>query len=174
MNLRRPEPTNHERLLKDEDYIVSKTDLKGRITYCNKIFVEISGYSESELLGQPHSIVRHPDMPKIVFKLLWDRIKRKEDIFAFVKNLCKDGGFYWVFANVTATLDSNGNIRDYHSVRRKPNRDALKTIESIYSDLLREERRGGMEASEKYLENLLQSKKSTYDNFVISLQNGET
>lgn len=172
--MRRPEPTNHERMLKDEDYIVSKTDLKGRITYCNKIFVEISGYSESELLGQPHSIVRHPDMPKIVFKLLWDRIKRKEDIFAFVKNLCKDGGFYWVFANVTATLDSNGNIRDYHSVRRKPNRDALKTIESIYSDLLREERRGGMEASEKYLENLLQSKKSTYDNFVISLQNGET
>ncbi len=172
--MRRPEPTNHERMLKDEDYIVSKTDLKGRITYCNKIFVEISGYSESDLLGQPHSIVRHPDMPKIVFKLLWDRIKRKEDIFAFVKNLCKDGGFYWVFANVTATLDPNGNIRDYHSVRRKPNRDALKTIESIYSDLLREERRAGMEASEKYLENLLQSKKSTYDNFVISLQNGET
>ncbi len=169
----RPEPKNHERLLKDDDYIVSKTDLKGRIIYCNKIFVEISGYSEKELLGKPHSIVRHPDMPKIVFKLLWDRIERKEDIFAFVKNLCKDGGHYWVFANVTATLDSDGKIRDYHSVRRKPNRDALKSVESIYSDLLKEERRGGMEASEKYLEELLRSHKTTYDNFVISLQNGE-
>jgi len=171
--LGRVQPIELERMLNDEDYIVSKTDLKGRIIYCNKIFVEISGYSESELLGKPHSIIRHPDMPKIVFKLLWDRIKKKQDIFAFVKNLCKDGGYYWVFANVTATLDTNGNIRDYHSVRRKPNRNALKTIEPIYSRLLEEERRGGMEASEEYLRNLLESKKMTYDSFVISLQNGE-
>jgi len=117
--LGRVQPIELERMLNDEDYIVSKTDLKGRIIYCNKIFVEISGYSESELLGKPHSIIRHPDMPKIVFKLLWDRIKKKQDIFAFVKNLCKDGGYYWVFANVTATLDTNGNIRDYWKRREE-------------------------------------------------------
>ena len=168
--MRRPEPTEYERFLKDEDYIVSKTDLKGHIIYCNKIFVEISGYSEKELLGSPHSILRHPDMPKIVFKLLWERIQNKQDIFAFVKNLCKDGGFYWVFANVTATLDSQGTIRDYHSVRRKPNSAAIKIIEPIYSRLLEEEKRGGMEASMLCLQNILESNGTNYDEFVCSLQ----
>ncbi|MCF6201270.1 MAG: PAS domain-containing protein [Hydrogenimonas sp.] len=171
--MRRPEPTLNERFLSDGDYIVSKTDLHGHIIYCNKIFIKISGYSEKELIGSPHSILRHPDMPKIVFKLLWERIQNKEEIFAFVKNLCKDGSFYWVFANVTATLDGDGNIRDYHSVRRKPNRDGVKAIEPIYAKLLEEEKRGGIEASGAYLKNLLKSNGTTYDELVFSLQRGE-
>jgi len=170
--VRRATPLNRERYLDEDDYIVSKTDLKGRITYCNKIFIEISGYSEEELLGAPHSILRHPDMPKIVFKLLWERIQNKKDIFAFVKNLCKDGSFYWVFANVTATVDFNGSIRDYHSVRRKPSREGIKKIEPIYSKLLEEERKGGMEASGAYLQRFLDSSGMDYDSFIFSLQNG--
>ncbi|BBG65854.1 putative signal-TRANSDUCTION sensor protein [Hydrogenimonas sp.] len=172
--MRRPEPRDFERFLKEEDYIVSKTDLKGRITYCNKTFIEISGYSEEELLGAPHSILRHPDMPKIVFKLLWERIQNRQEIFAFVKNLCKDGGFYWVFANVTATVDPDGNIRDYHSVRRKPSREGVKVMESIYKRLLEEERRGGMEASASMLETILESEGTDYDKFVNSLQKPKT
>ncbi len=170
--MKRPEPTKTERFLKDDDYIVSKTDLKGRIIYCNQVFIEISGYSESELLGAPHSILRHPDMPKIVFKLLWERIQQKRDIFAFVKNLSKDGGFYWVFANVTATVDPDGTIRDFHSVRRKPNPEGVKQIEPIYRKLLEVEKQGGMEASGAYLSELLQSHGTNYDEFVSSLQRG--
>lgn len=168
--MRRPSPTGTERFLRDEDFIVSKTDLKGRIIYGNKMFIKISGYSESELLGAPHSILRHPDMPKIVFKLLWDRIQNRQEIFAYVKNLCKDGGFYWVFANVTATLATDGSIRDYHSVRRKPSEKGLQVIAPLYAQLLDAERSGGMEASGRLLEDILKEKGVGYDEFVLGLQ----
>ncbi|WP_457596238.1 PAS domain-containing protein [Hydrogenimonas sp.] len=168
--MRRPTPTGTERFLKDEDFIVSKTDLKGRIIYGNKMFIKISGYSESELLGAPHSILRHPDMPKIVFKLLWDRIQNKEEIFAYVKNLCKDGSHYWVLANVTATIAPDGSIRDYHSVRRKPSDKAMQVIPGLYAQLLDAERSGGMEASGRLLEKILKEKGVSYDEFVLGLQ----
>ncbi len=168
--MRRPAPTGEERFLKEDDFIVSKTDLKGRIIYGNKMFIKISGYTESELLGAPHSILRHPDMPKIVFKLLWDRIQNKQEIFAYVKNLCKDGGFYWVFANVTATIAPDGSIRDYHSVRRKPSQKAMEVIPDLYAQLLEAERSGGMEASNKLLHEILQKKGVGYDEFILGLQ----
>jgi PAS domain S-box-containing protein len=168
--MRRPTPINNEKVLNENDFIVSKTDLKGRITYGNKIFIKMSGYSENELIGAPHSILRHPDMPKIVFKLLWERIQNKQEIFAYVKNLCKDGSYYWVFANVTATLDPQGNIRDYHSVRRKPSAQALDVIRPLYTQLLDEERRGGMEASGKLLNKILEEKGVSYDELILSLQ----
>jgi len=168
--MRRPTPINNEKVLNEDDFIVSKTDLKGRITYGNKIFIKISGYSENELIGAPHSILRHPDMPKIVFKLLWERIQNKQEIFAYVKNLCKDGSYYWVFANVTATLDPQGNIRDYHSVRRKASAQALDVIRPLYTQLLDEERRDGMEASGKLLNKILEEKGVSYDELILSLQ----
>ncbi|WP_353662958.1 PAS domain-containing protein [Hydrogenimonas sp. SS33] len=168
--MKRPAPTGTERFLKEDDFIVSKTDLKGRIIYGNKMFIKISGYSESELLGAPHSILRHPDMPKIVFKLLWDRIQNGEEIFAYVKNLCKDGGFYWVFANVTATPAPDGSTRDYHSVRRKPSAKALEVIPGLYAQLLEAEKSGGMEASGRLLNEILNEKGVSYDEFVLSLQ----
>ncbi len=168
--MKRPAPVQKERSLSEDDFIVSKTDLKGRIIYGNKIFIKLSGYSEKELLGAPHSILRHPDMPKIVFKLLWDRIQNKQEIFAYVKNLSKDGGFYWVFANVTATLDPSGSIRDYHSVRRKPSDKAMEVIPQLYSQLLSVEKRGGMEASLQMLNDILKEKGVSYDEFVLSLQ----
>jgi hypothetical protein len=109
-------------------------------------------------------------MPKIVFKLLWDRIQNKEEIFAYVKNLCKDGGYYWVFANVTATTAPDGTIRDYHSVRRKPSDKALQIIPQLYSQLLSAERSGGMEASGRMLNDILKEKGVSYDEFVLGLQ----
>ena len=160
--------------MREDDFIVSKTDTKGRITYGNRIFMEFSGYSESELLGAQHNIIRHPDMPRAVFKLLWDTISEGKEIFAYVKNLARDGSFYWVYANVTADYDTQGNIIGYFSVRRKPNPDAITTISQLYSEMLAEENRVGpkqaIEASSKILMNLLQSKESSYEELITSLQ----
>lgn len=168
--MQKPTPNQNEKILNASDFIVSKTDMSGKIIYGNKYFINISGYDENELLGAPHSILRHPDMPKIVFKLLWDRIQNKKEIFAYVKNLCKDGSFYWVFANATATLDEKGKIRDFHSVRRKPSQKAMDIIPSLYAQLLAEERKGGMSASQQLLDKILNDKGVDYDEFVLSLQ----
>ena len=165
-----PTPNQNQKFLNENDFIVSKTDARGKIIYGNKIFIKISGYEESELLGAPHSILRHPDMPKIVFKLLWDRIQNKEEIFAYVKNMAKDGSYYWVFADATATLNPNGTIRDFHSVRRKPSQKALDVIPGIYAQLLAAERTGGMDASLNLLNTVLNEQGITYDEFVLSLQ----
>ena len=102
-----------ERVMREDDFLVSKTDLKGRITYGNRIFIEFSGYSEAELLGAQHNIVRHPDMPRGVFKFLWDTLQAKQECFAYVKNRSKDGGFYWVFANVTPSYAADGKVDGY-------------------------------------------------------------
>jgi len=123
------EPTNTEIFFEEDDIIVSKTDLKGRITYANQTFCRIAGYSEAELLGQPHSIIRHPDMPRAVFKLLWDTLVEGREIFAYVKNMAKNGIYYWVFAHVTPSYDDNRNVIVFHSStsrarsRRRPEHD---------------------------------------------------
>ncbi len=166
----RPKPTNSRYDLKPNDFIVSKTDLKGRITYCNHIFMQLAKYSEEELIGAPHNIIRHPDMPRIVFKLLWDRIQNKDEIFAYVKNLSKDGGYYWVYANVTPSLDVNGNLIGYYSVRRKPSEEGIRACEELYARLIDEEKRGGMDASSRYLNDLLKDKGVSYDELIASLQ----
>lgn len=170
----RPQPSEHERILGDDDFIVSKTDLKGLITYGNRIFIEISGYSEQELLGAPHSILRHPDMPRAVFKLLWDTIRAAREINAYVKNLAKDGSFYWVFANITPSFDSNGNLSGYYSVRRKPRPEAIQAISALYGVMLEAERKAGdgqagMKDSAAILHQALEQKGMSYEEFVFGL-----
>jgi PAS domain S-box-containing protein len=168
--MQHPNPTQSEKVLNINDFIVSKTDTTGKILYGNRIFIKISGYEENELLGSPHSILRHPDMPKIIFNSLWNRIKNKQEIFAYVKNLCKDGSYYWVYANVTATLDANGSVRDFHSVRRKPSTKAMGIIPALYSSLVQAEKNGGIEASRKLLDKTLNDQGTDYDTFILSLQ----
>ena len=94
-------PTGVAREFGKDELIVTKTDLKGRILYANRLFVELSGYPEHEVVGRPHSMVRHPDMPRCIFELLWRSIQAGEEIFAYVKNLSANGDHYWVFAHVT-------------------------------------------------------------------------
>jgi len=113
----RPTPTTMERQLHNDDFIVSKTDPAGKILYGNRTFIDLSGYTEKELIGCQHNIIRHPDMPRAVFHLLWNAIKAGKEVFAYVKNLSKDGGFYWVFANVSASYDPAGHLLGYYSVR---------------------------------------------------------
>ena len=156
--------------MKEDDFIISKTDLKGRLTYTNKIFMKMAGYTEAELLGKPHNIVRHPDMPKLIFKLLWERVQKREEIFAYVINKTKNGDDYWVFANVTASIDKSSKVIGYYSVRRMPNPEAIKLIKPLYAQMLNAERSGGVEASSKILTNMLNEKGISYDEFIISIQ----
>ena len=132
-------PIDKEYTLADKDFIVSKTDKKGLITYANKKFIEISGYSEEELLGQPHNIVRHPDMPKAIFKGLWDTIEKGKDWRAIIKNLCKDGGFYWVDARITPSYKDNV-IVGYMSIRCKPNLEQIEEAASLYKKMIATEK----------------------------------
>ena len=159
--------------MREEDFIVSKTDRRGRITYGNRIFIEFSGYSSAELIGSQHNIIRHPDMPRGVFKLLWDTIGAEHECFAYVKNMSKDGGFYWVFANVTPDYDAAGAVCGYFSVRRKPARQAVDTMADIYRQMLVEEQKAGVRdavaASQAWLFNLLAQQGTNYEEFVLSL-----
>ncbi len=163
------QPKNVEVPYPDGNLIVSKTDLKGKLTYCNELFIEMSRYTEEELLGQPHNIIRHPDMPRIIFKLLWDTIQQGNEINAYVKNMAKDGAYYWVFANVTPSYDHNDTIIGYFSVRRKPKRESLQIIEPLYAELLQLERTGGMEASKKRIDDILEQKELSYEEFILSI-----
>jgi len=152
------------------DFIVSKTDLHGKITYGNETFIKMSGYKEKELINAPHNILRHPDMPAIVFKLLWDRLKNKQSINAYVKNSAKNGDYYWVLANVTPSFDSHNNVVGYYSVRRKPSDKAIKIIEPIYAQMLGIEKQKGVRDSLNLLETTLKDGGVSYDEFIINIQ----
>lgn len=156
--------------LNEGDFIVSKTDEKGIITYCNEIFMQMSGYSEKELLGKNHNLIRHPDMPRAAFKLCWDLIQGGEEFFGFVKNLRKDGSYYWVFANITPDYNDKGKIVGYTSVRRKPSQAAIDAVTPIYKQLLEIEERKDMKSSAAHLFSFLEENNVSYDNLVLSLQ----
>lgn len=168
-------PADGEVRFDPDEIIVSKTDLTGRITYSNGVFVRVSGYTRPELIGQPHSILRHDDMPRCIFKLLWDRIADGHEVFAYVKNRTKGGGFYWAFAHVTPNYGTGGQIDGYHSSRRVPERRVVEdTIEPLYRQLLTMERRAsdrkqGLKDSYKALLGLLEEKGVEYDEFIFSL-----
>ncbi len=158
--MKRPIPIDEEIILDQSKYIESQTDLKGVITFCNDYFAEISGYTKEELIGQPHNIVRHPDMPRVVFKLLWDRIQNGHNILAVVKNLAKDGRYYWVFTHFEIIRDINTKeIVGYKAYRKAVSRHITAVLEPLYKKLTEiEKETGNMEESEKYLNDFLKSK----------------
>ena len=169
--------TGVERFFDKNDIIVSKTNLKGHIMYANRVFIDISGYQEKDLINTAHSILRHPDMPRCVFKLLWDTISNGKEIFAYVINRCANGDHYWVFAHVTPSFDGSGQVVGYHSNRRVPDRQVLDTtIIPLYKTLLAEEekysnRKEGMNAAYALLQNILNEQGVAYDEFIFSLTN---
>lgn len=123
----------------DGRLIVSTTDTRGVITHCNESFVEMSGYSRQELVGAAHSILRHPDMPAIAFKGLWEDIEAGNIWHGYVKNLRKDGAYYWVYATVIPNV-RNGRVTGYTSVRRKPSRRKVAASAVLYAQLLAQEK----------------------------------
>ncbi len=170
----RPAPIDKEINLDPSKSIMSKTDARGIIEYANDYFMEISGYEEYELMGQPHNIIRHPDMPQVIFKLMWDRLNKGENIHAFVKNLAKDGRYYWVLTNFETKYDEEGIIISHYARRKAAPKNAIYSIDKLYKTLRAIERRQGLETSEKYLMGLLEEKQVTYDAFILNLLNIDT
>ncbi len=157
--MKKPEIKDEQIVLDPKRYLVSETDAKGVITYCNGYFREVAGYSEEELIGQPHNLIRHPDMPKIVFKLLWDTIQSGENINAVVKNLAKDGRYYWVFTEFNIKKDADsGEIIGYMASRKAVSKHVVEIISSLYKELLKIENEKGMDAAKEYLDNFVKAK----------------
>lgn len=155
----KPIPLDEEIELDPKKYIISETDEKGKITYCNDYFIEVSGYTKEELIGKAHNIVRHPDMPKVVFKLLWETISAGKNINALVKNLSKDGRYYWIFTEFEIRKDTNTqNIVGYRADRKTISKHVIEIISDLYAKLLEIEKNDSIEASETYLVNFLKEK----------------
>ncbi|MBB2947108.1 PAS domain S-box-containing protein [Actinoplanes lutulentus] len=174
MRAARIQPTGVERSFEDHEIIVTKTDLKGIITYANDVFLRLSAFGEEEVIGKPHNIIRHPDMPRAVFKLLWDTLGQGEEIFAYVVNMAGDGAAYWVLAHVTPSRDASGRVIGYHSSRRRPDRPAVDAVKRLYARLREEERRNDLNASWQLLQDELAGRGQTYEEFVWDLTLGAT
>ena len=169
------QPSGVERFFDEDEIIVSKTDTNGLITYANDVFIRVSGWTEAELLGAPHSIIRHPDMPRCVFKLLWERIESGKEIFAYVLNRAFSGDHYWVFAHATPSYTADGRLCGYHSNRRTPRKSAIEAvIKPLYAELRAIEqkhadRKQGMNMAYAALMQKLTDGGTDYDRFVFSI-----
>ncbi|TIC86406.1 PAS domain-containing protein [Nocardioides sp. GY 10127] len=135
--------------LRPGEIIVSKTDPRGRVTYVNDTLVRVSGFTEAEMLGQPHNVVRHPQMPRAVFGYLWTELLAGREVFGYLANATRDGGFYWVFAHVTPTRAPDGSIRGFHSTRRAPQQAGIDVFHPLYRRVLEAEQRAGGSAREQ-------------------------
>jgi PAS domain S-box-containing protein len=167
--MERPIPNSNEIEVKPVDIVVSKADEVGDIEYANPIFYKLSGYNKKELTHAPHSILRHPDMPKVVFKHLWSELKEKNEVYAFIKNLTKDGSFYWVLAYVRGAFNPDGTLRNYVSTRKTMSQNARSVIEPLYQKLLEIEKLEGIEASHEALKTLLNGR--TFNDVMLKIQN---
>ncbi|CBL46039.1 Hypothetical protein HDN1F_24560 [gamma proteobacterium HdN1] len=171
-------PTSRETVLGEDDLIISKTDTTGKIIYANRTFMKISQLSEPELLGKQHNVIRHPDMPRGLFKMLWDDLQQGKESFAYVKNICKDGGFYWVLANITHDYDLNDKVTGYYSVRRKPSRASIETVTPIYRKMCEIEAqhspKQALVHSVAYVQQILKDQQMRdYNDFICSLMKGD-
>ena len=170
-----PSLTGVEKTFSPDEIIVTKTDLKGRISYGNRTFFRMAGYDEKACIGAPHNLIRHPDMPRCVFKLLWDTLQSGREVFAYVNNRSRNGDSYWVFAHVTPSFDASGRTVGYHSNRRVPDRQVVsRHIEPLYRRLLDVERRSvspkaGMDAALGAVEALLKESRVGFNQFMFSL-----
>lgn len=169
--LTKPTPIEKEIKLDPSRVIMSKTDPEGIIEYANDYFMEISGYEEYELMGQPHNIIRHPDMPEVVFKLLWERLHEGKNIHALFKNLTKDGSYYWVLTNFETKYNEEGQITSHYAHRKAAPSNAIYEIEKLYKIILSIEKKRSPIIAEKYFYSLIEESGKTYDEYILSLLN---
>lgn len=171
-------PTGQERTFSADELIVSKTDHRGVITYANDVFLRVSGYAMGDVVGQPHNLIRHPDMPRAVFQLLWETLRAGRELFAYIDNLASDGAHYWVLAHVTPSYGPGGKVTGYHSNRRKPSPRAVDRIRPLYDRLLAEERKhpnanAAVAASSALMAEIVAGQAESYEDFIWSLINRE-
>jgi PAS domain S-box-containing protein len=167
-------PTGEARTFAPDELIVSKTDLRGVITYANDVFLRISRYELDEVLGRPHNLIRHPKMPRAVFALLWQTLSEGRELFAYINNLASDGAHYWVLAHVTPSYSADGAVIGYHSNRRRPSPGAIRTVTPLYRRLVEEERRhptakAAVAASSRLLDELVAAEAGSYEEFIWSV-----
>ena len=163
------QPTNKEIKLSVYDMLVSKTDIAGTITYANSKFMKVSGYKGSELMGSPHSIVRHPDMPKAIFFMMFKRLKQGKSFLSVIKNMSKNGDHYWVTTDFSIQRDRDGNIVSFMSFREAAPKSVVQEIEILYSKMLEIEKSVDMEASLAYFDLFFEKKDTTYDEYIKEL-----
>jgi PAS domain S-box-containing protein len=170
-----PNLTGKENVFDQDEVIVTKTDILGHITYANRTFLTISEYTEDEVIGKPHNIIRHPDMPRCMFKMLWETLTTGHEMFAYVLNRTRLGNHYWVVAHVTPSLNAERAVVGYHSNRRVPDRSILdQVIRPLYQSLIALERSvadpdAGLDASSRALAKMLQDKGVSYEKYIFSL-----
>ena len=165
----RPIIIDEEISFSKKKFIISKTDLKGKIIFTNKNFSEVSGYSEAELVGEPHNLLRHPDMPRAVFFLVWQSLLAGHPVSGVIKNLAKDGRYYWVIADLEAKKDLKGNIVALTAFRRIAPEHIIYEVEELYVTMLAIEKKHGMEKSLAYLDAFLEAENVSYDEFIDAL-----
>lgn len=167
--------TTHEIEVGLTDVIVSTTDIKGNITYANDVFVRISGYSRNDLIGKPHNILRHPHMPKAIFKYLWTELLAGRSLYAFVKNRTKNGDYYWVKVYAMPIM-RNGVVEKLISYRQHLNSYAKNVANNLYSVLVEYEKNHTVDESLSFLVDFLTQRNLTYNNFIdrLSLQKNVT
>lgn len=165
----RPIAIDKEIVFSKKKFIVSKTDINGNITFINKNFCDISGYTEEELIGVPHNIIRHSDMPRAIFYLIWNSLLRGEPVSGVLKNLAKSGEYYWVVADFDVKKNASGEIESFTAFRRAAPNQVIDTIEELYHTMLKIENKRGMEGSLSYFEAFLEEKEMSYDEFLEEL-----
>ena len=168
--IERPTPIDREVQWDKTKTLISETDVKGTITNVNDVFCAVAHYSASELIGQPHNLIRHPDMPKLIFKLLWDNLKVGNNFVGVIKNLAKTGGYYWVVTDFEMRRDAMGNITHYIGRRKSVPEAAINNyLAPFYESLLKMEKIGGVELSSRFFKNYLTKQGKDYIDFVISI-----
>jgi len=161
-----PNPINEEIIIPDNEVLISVTDPKGIIIDANEIFTEISGYGKEELVGTSHNVIRHPDMPKTMFKIVCDHIMDKENVMAVVKNLAKDGKYYWVVTDFVTRVDADRNVVNYTAYRRPVHDKVKQAVIPLYKALCAIEDVAGMQAAEKFLTDYFEERNTNYDEMV--------
>ncbi len=160
-------PVNKEVAWDKTKTIMSKTDAKGVIEYVNQVFMDVAGYTEGELIGKPHNVIRHPDMPKTIFKILWDNIQKGINFHAIVKNLAKSGEYYWVITDFDIIRDPSGQIINYMGRRTSvPTETIEKHIAPLYQKILQAEQAGGVEAGEQFFQQFLKDQGKDYLTYI--------
>ncbi|MDO4781896.1 MAG: PAS domain-containing protein [Capnocytophaga felis] len=170
LTTKKPLPIDREVVWDKSKIIVSETDIYGRIVEVNDAFCDVSGYSIVEMIGQPHSLVRHPDMPQLIFKMLWDNLKNENNFVGVIKNLAKSGEYYWVITDFIIQKDILGNVTNYIARRKSVSRDIVDNrIAPLYETLLKLEKIGGMELSGRFLKNYLDKEGKDYIGFIFDI-----
>jgi len=171
LSILRPVPTGIESKLPAGKLIVSKTDPKGGIVSVSQTFVEISGYKESELISSEHSLFRHPDMPKTIFKFIWDRLNRGMPTKAVIKNVTKCGNHFWALTSIEVKKDRDSDeVRNFIAYRTPISKDVKNTIATLYKNLSDVEEDKGIDAATDYLQGYLDERRVSYDEFIDRLE----